>query len=211
MISFNKIFGIGLNKTATTSLAQALNIIGIPTMHWAAKLKNGLKHEKKNDLKLLSTFEDFLGFTDYPIDEIYQELDKVYPGSKFIYTWRDLNSWLKSRELHVRRNQQNPDYKGNWLQIDQKAWATSWKSHQQKVYSYFEKRPHDLLVMNICDGDGWEKLCEYLDVPVPAVNFPKVNAARTQLNRQLTKYGTYIQTFRDFFNLSYLHKRKKRI
>ena len=41
---------------------------------------------------------------------------------------------------------------------------------------YFSKnRPNDLLVMNICDGEGWEVLCPFLNKPIPNVIFPKKN------------------------------------
>jgi hypothetical protein len=29
--------------------------------------------------------------------------------------------------------------------------------------------------MNICDGEGWEKLCSFLNKPIPDVPFPKEN------------------------------------
>jgi hypothetical protein len=35
--------------------------------------------------------------------------------------------------------------------------------------------PERLLVMDITAGDGWDKLCPFLDVPVPSVPFPHLN------------------------------------
>jgi hypothetical protein len=32
--------------------------------------------------------------------------------------------------------------------------------------------------MNITGGEGWENLCEFLDVPIPSRSFPKKNTAR---------------------------------
>ena len=43
------------------------------------------------------------------------------------------------------------------------------------VKEYFRNRPDDLLVMNICGGEGWEVLCLFLNKPIPSVPFPKLN------------------------------------
>jgi hypothetical protein len=40
--------------------------------------------------------------------------------------------------------------------------------HNNGVLEYFKDRPNDLLVLCWERGDGWEKLCKFLDVPVPA-------------------------------------------
>jgi hypothetical protein len=40
------------------------------------------------------------------------------------------------------------------------------------VKEYFRDRPDDLLVMNICAGEGWEKLCPFLGLAIPKVKFP---------------------------------------
>ncbi|MCZ6834530.1 MAG: hypothetical protein O7G85_02035, partial [Planctomycetota bacterium] len=34
MKDFNKVFGIGLSRTGTRSLNEALTILGIPSCHW---------------------------------------------------------------------------------------------------------------------------------------------------------------------------------
>jgi hypothetical protein len=41
------------------------------------------------------------------------------------------------------------------------------------VQEYFKDRPADLLVMNICAGEGWEKLCPFLNRDaIPSRDFP---------------------------------------
>ena len=49
------------------------------------------------------------------------------------------------------------------------------KLHYSERKKYFKDRPNDLLVMNICNGEGWEKLCPFLNKPVPDAPFPKEN------------------------------------
>ena len=33
----------------------------------------------------------------------------------------------------------------------------------------------DLLVMDICAGEGWDKLCSFLGAPIPSTPFPNTN------------------------------------
>ena len=105
------------------------------------------------------------------------EYNKVYPNSKFILTIRDLKSWLNSREKHVLHNQKNSggDYGGNWLKIDKDGWIGEWEGHTKEVIEYFKNRPKDLLIMNICNGDGWEKSCPFLELPIPNISFTHEN------------------------------------
>ena len=50
--------------------------------------------------------------------------------------------------------------------------------HIQAVLSYFKDRPNDLLVINITEGEGWEKLCPFLSKPIPSTAFPNIHHKR---------------------------------
>ena len=58
MIDFNRLFGIGLNKTGTTSLQAALKFLGIPTMHYTRKLKEALECERMHGQPPLSSLTE---------------------------------------------------------------------------------------------------------------------------------------------------------
>lgn len=49
--------------------------------------------------------------------------------------------------------------------------------HNKEAVEYFKNRPQDLLVIDITKGDGWEKLCPFLNKDIPDVPFPKSNTA----------------------------------
>jgi Sulfotransferase domain len=49
-------------------------------------------------------------------------------------------------------------------------------SPPDSVLEYFEDRPEALLTLDITAGENWEKLCSFLGVPVPDVEFPFENA-----------------------------------
>lgn len=59
----------------------------------------------------------------------------------------------------------------------QKEWVkgrTKFK-HDSNI-RFLNKKNIDYLDMNICDeGDGWEKLCKFLNKPIPDMEFPHEN------------------------------------
>jgi hypothetical protein len=87
----SKIFGIGLGHTGTRSLNDALNILGYRSVHWPTdratyrELSNGIY-----DLTVLKTAD---ALTDITAAVFFAQYDKAYPGSKFIFTQRDINKW----------------------------------------------------------------------------------------------------------------------
>ena len=48
--------------------------------------------------------------------------------------------------------------------------------------------------MNIIDGDGWEKLCKFLEIPLPKIQFPKKN---TRIKGEITSVITRLKYFYD--------------
>lgn len=143
-------------------------------------------HENYNKgRRLLAGIENYDAYTDYINSETYmsfEQLDQEYPESKFILNTRDLSSWLSSRERHVKRNPdlqrlqlENPD--NPWYNCDIEFWEQQYRTLHNQAHKYFKKRPDDLLVMNVTGGDGWEKLCPFLNMPLPGRPFPARNKA----------------------------------
>ena len=184
MVKFNKIFGIGWAKTGISSLNKALELLGIKSTHGKTVIKAAIKYEKENGLPILSTLPQFRGFTEAPIRKHFEEIDRVIPNSKFILTIRDLKSLLKSAEGHsITKN----TYLGTPLRSNKRTIKKRYKTHCRNVMRYFKNRPKDLLVMNICAGEGWEKLCDFLEVPIPDEPFPCLNTAELMKQNLKTK------------------------
>jgi hypothetical protein len=173
-----RVFGIGLSKTGTCSLTRALNILGIPTVHGPndpvtqAEFRSG-----QLNLTILNQFQ---GITDIPTSFFFKEFDHLYPGSKFILTIRDLESWLHSIRIHYERMPITEWRKfirtllyGN-VTFEREMYAKRFEEHHAKVHAYFEGR-NDLLILDICKGQEWQKLCSFLGKDVPAVPFPHEN------------------------------------
>lgn len=187
-----KIFCIGLNKTGTTSLHKAFKILGLKSVHYedtnGENIKSIIKTNHESGKKLLDKIEHYHAFSDWNLpstNHLFKNLDKQYPNSYFILNTRDLKDWLNSREKHVKRKPflkhlQRKSPSNSWINIDKEAWKNEYISHHRDVFEYFENRPNDLLVFDITKGDGWEKLCNFLQFPVPNRPFPKANVAKDQ-------------------------------
>ena len=86
-----------MQKTGTTSLHAALEILGFDSFHWGRGEAPRIWNEM-NSFGRSNTLEQWYALSDNPIRVIYQKLDRAYPGSKFILTVRDEQDWLKSVE-----------------------------------------------------------------------------------------------------------------
>jgi hypothetical protein len=176
-----KILGIGMGRTGTQSLAKALELLGFRAKHCPQFYLDNEGHlcVSPRDIEI----HDAL--TDEPCILVYREVDSTYPGSKFILTVREMNSWLRSVE-------NNADALRLWrsrlpavpvlhralygtAEFDPVKFADAYRKHVDSVKAYFSKRPQDLLIMNICGGEGWEKLCPFLERQVPDRPFPRLN------------------------------------
>src|SRR5690348_2859590 len=103
-----KVFGIGLNKTGTRSLAMATRLLGMRTLHKGDLATNQLVERAAAEGVPLLTYlgTNFDAYFDVEgLVHRFAELDQQYPGSKFILSTRDREAWLLSREKHVLANQ----------------------------------------------------------------------------------------------------------
>lgn len=91
----SKLFGIGLPKTGTSSMAVALNALGIRCLHnpWEFRQQAFAGRYRFNPS---DTWDAIVNFGEH----FYPQLDAAYPGSKFVLTMREKEEWLHS----VRRS-----------------------------------------------------------------------------------------------------------
>ncbi len=175
-----KVFNIGFNKAGTSSLAVALNRLGIPTLHHklqGKRLYEIIRANQARGAKLLHGVEHYRGFSDFAGQLFFRLLDRQYPDSRFIVTNRELEAWLDSREAHVRRNLARPHYWGDFRTIDRPRWTRRREEHLAAVRQHFATRPEALLILDIPGGDGWNELCSFLELPIPDEPFPRENVS----------------------------------
>jgi hypothetical protein len=194
----SKIFGIGLSRTGTKSLTLALNMLGFKVAHYPddeITLKE-LMAGKYN----FSLLKDFDGITDITVAPYYAQLDKLFPDSKFILTIRDKESWLRSVEAHFGK----PVFEGtpsneNTMRLrrllrvatygsysfNEERFSYIYDLHYKNVNEYFKWRPESLLIINIFEGEGWDKLCPFLKEPILDKPFPLMSK-KSELTKALS-------------------------
>ncbi len=178
-----KVFGIGLHRTGTRSLSSALEVLGFRVIHYPDDPRT--EYELRSAGCVLSVLRDHDALTDLPAAAFYRELDRAYPGSKFILTVRQTRPWLQSIRRHLAEVEnigwpaEKQQYDKFLLQriygqttFDASRFAKRLESHSREVVGYFRNRSNDFLAMSICGGDGWGALCDFLGMPVPDRLFP---------------------------------------
>jgi len=175
-----RIFGIGLNKTATTSLDRALSDLGFRSLHDGGDpVHKAVMRAVAEEVPLLSYLDQrFDAFSDIGmLARRFRMLDRQYPGSRFLLTVRPIDAWLDSRRRHVERNielQAAGKYDGTFVTVDIPKWTREWHDQTERVHAYFAGRA-DFLEIDFTSDPSWGRLCAFLDVDEPATPFPWVN------------------------------------
>lgn len=173
-----KIIGAGFQKTGTSTLREALRILGYSVKDTTPRaLIPILRGNWKKIKRMLHGYD---AVEDTPWFRIYRELDDLFPGSKFILTVRDAESWYSSVSKHIGNL---PAAHHEWIYgrgrgipaQHRKHTIETYNRHNEEVKAWFRDRPDDLLVVDFTKGDGWKELCVFLGCEVPDVPFPHYN------------------------------------
>ena len=150
-------------------------------------------------------FKDYKAIVDFPGSIYYKELAQHYPDAKVILTIRDPESWYKSAlktifsfdpgvKLKLKMLLKLPfsSTARNLLKVvtlnDKSIWGKffegKFKDHDyviSKFNSHIEEvkqtiPENRLLVFEV--KDGWEPLCEFLNLPIPNIPFPNTNSGK---------------------------------
>lgn len=208
-----KVFGIGNNKTGTTSLKAAMEELGYKTgdQRTAEELiDDWAKRDFKRIVQYCKTAQFF---QDVPFSKPYTfvVLDHEFPGSKFILTVRDdpeqwYNSlvkfhskkWGREGRIPTREDLQQATYlekgrpwKANRLSYDtpeddpyrKEILIQHYIDHNNSVKEYFRHRPDDLLVLNVAGKNAYQKLCDFLGMKPVGKTFPWKNKTKEVLYR----------------------------
>lgn len=191
-----KIFCIGLNKTGTYSLSLALEQLGIKALHDYKQARDICEAiRRKEHHPLLDEYDAFL---DGPYRDYYKKIYKAFPEARFIFTTRNKAGWVNSRIIHVLYNRiLLPDHP--WDTCSSKVWERQYDDAHRTVPKFFKKRGH-FLELNILDGEGWEKLCPFLNREIPDEPFPHKNQGQWRLReilKALEENGTSEPTTRE--------------
>jgi hypothetical protein len=192
-----KVFSAGFGRTGTLSLKLALEEIGFgPCHHMKEVLENGpvqvpLWHEAAaGKAEFAAIYKGYNSAVDWPTAAFWREVAALYPEAKVILSTRSAESWYASfsetilASLMAKENWPPPAVP--WLTmvtkvvIDRSLGGRTDKDgviaafHAQEAAVKAEIPASRLLVHT--DKDGWEPLCAFLGVPVPATPYPRTNS-----------------------------------
>ncbi len=197
-----KIFGIGSPKTGTSSLGEAFRMLGYKHQSWDAALWE--KYEQGDFEPIFQIAKQHESFEDGPWNgpdlysqkgpDFYKLLDKRFPRSKFILTIREAGSWSKSHEAHFSTAGSRRIPQKYWIdKYDRLEMLARYQKRNDAIINYFKDRPDDLLIMNVCAGDGWKTLCPFLGIEPVDTLFPHENKTKRRKTAMQT-LKEYIQT-----------------
>ena len=162
------IYCLGLSRTGTTSFSNFLAQYGLNVIHYPTpmQLMGGAGH----------------GAADIPVIPVYKELDKLYPGSRFVYLTRE--HWSEAVEPYfLRKTGRNYNAATTSLREqvygsvlwDRQKYGDAYKRHDEDVREYFLGRD-DFLEMDLVGGAPPQRLIDFLGLPDWGLDFPHSNS-----------------------------------
>lgn len=179
-----EILGVGLSRTGTRSLDAALQQLGYKTLHWASERLRDI-FEGRIQFPNFRRYDDVDAVTDIPAAYFWRELWAAYPHLKFIYTGRNQDEWYESVAKHYARIPDTEPPLQTLVYGSTKPTPWLYKKHFRDHLEniVLAVPPERLLMMNIFNGDGWEKLCPFLERSIPNTPFPNVTDAPSDFKR----------------------------
>jgi hypothetical protein len=188
-----KVVGSGLGRTGTKSMQSALNLLGVGPCHHMVEVfahPESMQlwidaNEGKPDWDLI--FKDYQSMVDYPGAAYWRQIADHFPDAKVLHTVRDPDKWFDSTQATIFAPQGGARQGGQGLRerffdsfvgplrahLDDRAFMTDYfRRHTEAVKAAIP--PERLLVFEV--GEGWDRLCKFLGVPVPAEPYPSENS-----------------------------------
>lgn len=186
-----RIFGLGLSRTATTSLHLALLALGMSAIHYPGQRTLPWLYGVYSP----RTTSQFEAFTDLPTPVYFRRLHETHPDAKFIYTRRDPGKWLDSCEQHFVHDTPLPsqftilrDYirlaTYGTMGFDRARFEEVFHEHDERVRAHFANHPDQLLTLDLDAGDlDWQRLVDFLHAEHPGAEVPFPHWRSPQLGR----------------------------
>jgi len=175
-----KVFGIGLNKTGTSTLGECLRRLGYRHQSYSSAALAAFSHGRVTDV--VDMTREFDSCEDWPWPLVWRELYWRYgEAARFVLTTRASSKvWVESLKAHALNTHptraMRPVIYGHYYPHGYEAeHQRAYERHNAAVRAFFAREaPH--LLLEVCweRGDGWEQLCGFLGLPVPDAPFPHV-------------------------------------
>jgi len=175
-----KVFGLGLSRTGTTSMHEAMGILGLHSAPDSVALLDHI------DVAFLDAHDAFF---DNPIPFRFNELDRACVArgwdAKWIVTHRNRDAWLTSMQWLFDEGLARLDRRTRRIadRVHRKLYGTTdfdpavlgaiHDGHHAQLTEFVVGR--DALWIDLGETPAWEPLCELLNRPVPIAPFPHRN------------------------------------
>jgi hypothetical protein len=193
-----KVIGSGFGRTGTMSTKMALEQLGFGRCHHMIEVMENPAQPPYWDALAAGANVDwaevFSGYdaqVDFPGAAVWHQLSVAFPEAKVIHTERSEEDWWASysetigKFFALRDSLQLPPpiaaifetmdkllVQGVFGGLDRDSSIKAYRRNNERVR---ETIPADRLLV-FFPADGWEPLCRFLDVPVPASDFPRSHA-----------------------------------
>jgi hypothetical protein len=196
-----EIIGPGFGRTGTNSLKLALEHLGLGPCHHMFEVRDN--PELLPDWQVAAqggtvdwdrVFCRYRSQVDWPGARYWRELAEHFPKAKVILTVRDPDAWFDSVQativpfLMARGKHPSPHVNAiaemghEAIEVQIFDNRLSERNHATLVF-----RKHITEVQSVIPAgrlltfdlrDGWEPLCDFLEVDVPELPFPKTNSSK---------------------------------
>ena len=191
-----KVIGAGVGRTGTYSLRSAINELGLGPSHHMEEVLHHMPVQLplwqaalKGNADWAAIYNGYGSAVDWPTAGFFRELRNAYPDAKFVLTVRSPESWAESFSETIYTllagRDKAPPHMHAWIDwgtaviaktgfpggLDKVGLAKAFVAHTEAVKATIPAK--NLLVYEV--KQGWEPLCKFLGLPIPATEFPKTN------------------------------------
>jgi len=180
-----KILCVGWQRTGTTSLWRALELLGVTDSHIGYSkdhLKSVAYGSKVKPMRRLLASESA---SDCPWSLLYKEVYEVLPATKFILTTRlNQDIWYDSFVRFGVTARSKKALYGSTSVAKDRALAV-YNRHNMDVRAFMTV--HNANFLDVCweAGHGWKELCAFLGASLPTAEFPHINKSEKADDEQV--------------------------
>jgi len=197
------VIGSGLGRTGTKSLQSALNMLGVGPCHHMAEV---FTHPETMSLWIEAgagrpdwdaIFAEYGSAVDYPSAAYWRELSAYFSGAKVVHTVRDPDAWFDSTQATIFAQgglAMQAIASGEGIPAAFFASFTGpfgGRFHDRPFMTDYFRRHSEEVIATIPTerllvyeaGQGWEPLCQFLGLPIPAEVYPFENSRAEFIGR----------------------------
>ena len=210
-----QVFGAGFGRTGTLSLKNALEQLGIGACYHMVEVE---KYPEHADLWGAAARGDaidwhrlFVGYSaavDWPAAAFWREIIEAFPAARVVLTIRSAAEWYASFSDTILAKLRGPappralpvravyDLSHDVVLTRTFAGRAAERRHATEVFERHNREviasvdPARLLVYD--PAAGWEPLCHFLALPVPAAPFPHLNT-RSSFRREYARTAAQLE------------------